>query len=314
MTGANLARLGILGVLWGSSFLLQSYALDGLSPAQLVLGRLGFGAITLVIVVVAIRERLPREPRIWGHLALMGLVANVAPFWLFGYGQQRVTSGFAGVMDGTTPLFTLLFALAAVPLGWSVERLNRERVAGLLLGFVGTVMVIEPWVGNGLAGSLDGQLACLAAAACYGLGFVYTRHFLSPTGYSPVVLSAGQIGSATVLFGLAAPLVAAGPMRLTPVIVLSVVTLGALMTGLAYVLYFRLIADAGATSASMVTYLIPPVAVLLGAVLRDEPLGWNLLAGALVVLLGVALAEGRLRTVAGFRHLSPRSRSGAFPG
>jgi drug/metabolite transporter (DMT)-like permease len=98
------------------------------------------------------------------------------------------------------------------------------------------------------------------------------------------------------------------------VIVLSVVTLGALMTGLAYVLYFRLIADAGATSASMVTYLIPPVAVLLGAVLRDEPLGWNLLAGALVVLLGVALAEGRLRTVAGFRHLSPRTRSGAFPG
>jgi len=291
---ANLTRLFMLGGIWGGSFLLIKLSVAGVSPLQLTLGRLLLGSAVLLMIAAVRRVPLPREPRLWAHLALMGIVANIIPFALFGYGEQRIASGLAGVLNGTTPLFTLLAAMAAARIGASDERLTGPRIAGLCIGFLGTVLVIGPWREGALGGTVLGQLACLGAAACYGVAFVYTRRFLTPSGYPPVALSAAQLLCATVLLGLAAPVLARQPVDLTPSVLLSITVLGALMTGLAYLLYYRLVAEAGATSASMVTYIVPVVAVVLGALVLSEPLPWNLFAGAAVIIFGVALAEGRL--------------------
>ncbi len=290
MSRANLVRLGVLAGIWGSSFLLIAFALEGLSPIQIVLGRLTAGVAVLVVIVIVRRLPLPRRAATWGHLALMGIVANIVPFFLFAWGQERITSGLAGVLNGSTPLFTLVFAIAVLP----EERLKAARAVGLLLGFAGVVIVIGPWDQNPLTSSIPGQLACLGAATCYGVAFTYTRRFLAQLGHPPVVMAVGQLGMATLLLWLAAPIVARDPIDLTPVVLGSVLALGAVGTGLAYLLYYRLITDAGATTASMVTYLIPIVAVALGVIVRNEPVGWNLFAGAAVVILGVATAEGRL--------------------
>lgn len=290
MSRGSLVRLGILALIWGSSFLLIELALDGMSPIQIVLGRLSAGALVLAGIVAVRGLSLPRSPAVWGHLAVMGLVANILPFFLFGWGQERITSGLAGVLNGSTPLFTLAFAIAALP----EERLRPARAIGLLLGFVGVVLVVGPWDQNPLTSSVPGQLACLGAATCYGAAFVYTRRFLARLGHPPVVMAASQLGIAALMLWLAAPFVAAQPIAFEGVVVGAVLTLGAVGTGLAYLLYYRLITEAGATTASMVTYLIPVVAVVLGVVVLGEPVGWNLFAGAAVVILGVAVAEGRL--------------------
>lgn len=294
LSRGNVVRLVVLAMIWGASFLLMKFALEGISPMQIVLGRLTFGALALGLVLAARREALPREPALWGHLTLMAVVANIVPFFLFGWGEQYVTSGMAGVLNGTTPLFTLVFAMALLP----EERLSTLRAMGLLVGFAGVVLVVGPWRGGG-DNALAGQLACLGAAACYGVSFTYTRRNI--TGRAAVLpLSLAQLLCAAGLLWLAAPVLAWTPVRLTPTVVGSVVVLGALGTGIAYALYYRLINDAGATTASMVTYLVPVFAVALGIVVLDEPLTWNLFAGAAVVILGVLLADGRL---------SPRRRA-----
>ncbi len=290
MTGASLARVGLLGCMWGSSFLFIKLALDGLSPLQIVLGRLLFGTLVLLAIVAARRQRLPRRPVVWAHLTLMGLVGNVMPFALTGWAEERISSGLAGVLNGTTALFTMAFALALLP----EERLTAARAVGLLLGFAGVVVVVGPWDSNPLTSSPTGQLAGLGAAACYAVSFTYTRRFLAGRGYRPLVLSVSQLAAATALMLAAAPLVASDPPRLGPAVVGSVVALGLVGTGLAYLVYYRLIADVGATSTSMVTYIIPVVAVVLGVVTLGEPVTWNLFAGVAVVVAGIALAEGRL--------------------
>jgi drug/metabolite transporter (DMT)-like permease len=286
---ANVARLAALAGIWGSSFLLIKLALAGLSPAQIVLGRLVLAAGVLLVVVAVRRQPLPRTATVWGQVALMSIVANIVPFYLFAWGEQRISSGMAGVLNGTTPLFTLVIAMIAL----SDERWSPTRISGLLMGFVGVVLVVAPWNDSG-ANALSGQLACLGAGACYGVSFVYTRRFLTNRGLPALALSAAQLSMAAVLLLLAAPLVAATPVQLSPSVVGSIVALGAIGTGFAYLLFYRLIAEVGAMSASMVTYLIPVVSVILGVVVLSEPLGWNVFVGAGIVIAGVAVAEGRL--------------------
>lgn len=305
MSRGSLLRLALLGSIWGSSFLLIKLGLEGLSPTQLVLGRLAAGTAVLAVIVVLRRERLPREPALWGHLAVMAVVANIVPFALFGFAEQRISSGLAGVLNGTTPLFTLLVAALATRAGWPGDGLTGTRLAGLGVGFAGVVLVVAPWRGGALGGGLTGTLACVVAAACYGVAFVYTRRHISGSGYSPLALSACQLGAATALLGVAAPVVARGAVDLQPRVLAATAVLGALGTGIAYLLNYRLIRDEGPTSASMVTYVVPVVAVLLGVLVLGEPLTWELFAGAAVVIAGVALAEGRLGTARRGRGPSP---------
>jgi len=287
---ASLLRFCGLALLWGSNFLFIKVALDGLSPAQIVLGRMVLGAAVLLAVVAARREPLPRQAGMWAHLGFMAVLANLIPYFLFGYGEQRITSSLAGVLNATTPLFTLVVAAAS----GTGERLAATRAGGLVLGFGGVLVLVAPWRAGSLGGELAGQLACLAAAVCYAVSFVWTRRFVTGRGFPPRVLAAAQLGASVVLLGLVSPLVLRDPVSLTPVVTASMLALGVLGTSGAYLLYYRLIADEGATTTSTVLYFLPVVAVVLGVLLLDEPVGWNLFVGTAVVLTGVALSEGRL--------------------
>lgn len=290
MTRATVLRLGLLATLWGSSFLFIKLGLEGLSAMQVVLGRLSAGAVVLLGILLVRRQRLPRAPVIWGHLLLLAIVGNIIPFFLFGFGGERITSGLSGVLNGTTPLFTMLVVTAALP----SERLSRRRASGIAVGFLGVVLIVGPWDANPLTSSVSGQLACLGAAACYAVAWSWTRRFLSGSGHSPLVLAAGQISLGAVALWVASPVVATGPIDLTATVVLAVLALGGLGTGIAFLLNYRIIADAGATTASTVTYLVPVIAVALGVVVLGEPVTPNMFAGAAVVIGGLLWAEGRL--------------------
>jgi drug/metabolite transporter (DMT)-like permease len=288
MTTATTARFLSLAALWGSSFTLIKLALEGLAPAQLVLARLVLGAAVLLLIAWARHVRLPASARVWAHLGGAALFGNVLPFLLLSYGERTAGAGIAGVLIGATPLLTLTVAYAAL----SSERASARKVAGLLIGFAGIVLVVAPWHDGG--GSTAGKLACFGAAVSYAIGFVYVRRFLSPRGLAPLSLAAGQLLAAVALQSLAVPFLAGGTPTLTGRVLIGVGLLGVFSTGLAYVLYFRLIGDVGATTASAVNYVVPIAAVLIGAAVLGESISWNVVAGGLVVLVGMAYAENRL--------------------
>jgi drug/metabolite transporter (DMT)-like permease len=284
MRPSDLARLALLGTIWGSSFLLISVALKDLSPIQIVGGRILVAALTMVAIARARRLKLPSSLEVWRALLVVAVISNIVPFTLIAWGQERIPSGLAAILNSTTPLFTAVIAAFFLP----GERLRPIRAAGIALGFVGVIVIVglEP------AGGFPGQLAVVAAAAAYAGGFVYVRRRLSGRGSSAVTFSAGQMiaGSALIAVPTGIDLTIHPP---TPRIasVLAVVVLGALGSGIAYVIYYRLIEDVGATSASFVTYLIPVVGVALGHVFLEERLRWNTFVGAALVICGISIAE-----------------------
>jgi drug/metabolite transporter (DMT)-like permease len=181
-------RLCILAVLWGSGFLFVKLALRGLSPSQVVLGQLALGALVLLITLAIRRQPLPHASREWAYLAGMAVLANIAPYLLFSWSEQRISSGLAGVLSGTTPLLTLLLARA-----FGVGRLTPPRVLGLALGLAGVVLLAAPWHDGSRAVSIAGVLAALGAAACYAGSYVYARLLLTNRGIEPLVLAAAQL-------------------------------------------------------------------------------------------------------------------------
>jgi drug/metabolite transporter (DMT)-like permease len=274
--------------MWGMSFLFIKVGDEELQPLQVALGRMICGSVTLLLVLAVRRENLPRRGQVWLHLAVASLLVNVLPYSLFAYGETHVTSVLAGIWNATTPLFTLLVAMLVLP----EERPTRDRVAGLLIGFAGVLVILGVWQGLG-SHALLGNLACLAAASCYGLGFPYTRKFLSGRPESVVALSGAQLLCGTLELALITPLVTAMPVGVPFRAAASVAALGALGTGVAFILNYRIIRAAGATTAATVTYVIPLFSTLAGVTLLGEGLSWNQPLGAVVVILGVAASQGR---------------------
>lgn len=279
-----------LALFWGCSFAFIRVGLQALSPVQVVFWRLLLGLVALAAVSVASRTALPRAVRTWGHLAVLALLLNTAPFTLFAIGQQTVSSVLAGIINAATPLATLLVVLVALP----EEKPTRQRVAGLLLGFAGILVVLGVWRGFP-GGELGGIAYCLLAVGCYGMAFPYSRRYLTGLPEGPVALATGQVACATALMLPVLLITGVHPEhQVTGRVVAAMLALGVLSSGVAYVLNFRIVAAAGATTASSVTYLTPLVAAVVGVSLLGEHLTWNQPAGALVVLSGVALAQGRL--------------------
>lgn len=287
---------------WGASFLFIKVGLEGLSPGQVALARLLFGAVVLGGWLAVTRTPVPREPRMWGHFAVLGLLFCFVPFNLFAWAETRIDSGQAAILNATTPLWTLLFVLAFLP----VERVTVRKIVGLLVGFAGVVVVALPQV-TGLGGTdaLVGQLACLGATACYGVALVWVRRFVLPTGVKPLVVAFGQVSAGLGWSLLASPVLSWQPVQLSLPVVASMVALGAFGTGLAFVLNTAVTAGLGATFASTVTYLSPVIGVALGAAVLGEAIGPFEVLGGAVVVLGVAVGQGLLR--------GPRRRAGARP-
>ncbi|MFJ4790516.1 DMT family transporter [Streptomyces sp. NPDC088794] len=285
MSLASSLRMAVLALLWGSGFLWIKLALDhGLTPAQITIARCALGTAVLLLLARRAGQSLPRSRTVWGHLVVAALFCNALPFALFSVGEQTVDSGVAGVLNATTPLWSLLIGVA---LGTD-RGLTRTRLTGLFLGFAGTVLIFAPWHRSGLFGW--GALALLAAAASYAMAFAYMARHLTARE-APLAVSAAQLLTATAWSTLALPV--AGPLHPDPTALLAVTALGILGTGVTFYLNYRLIADEGPTNAATVGYLLPVVSVTLGALVLDERVGWRVVTGMAVVLTGVALSSRR---------------------
>jgi drug/metabolite transporter (DMT)-like permease len=280
----------LLAVIWGSSFLCIKVLGRVWAPTHVAFGRVALGAAFLVALLALRRTPLPRGARLWGHVCVVALLLNAAPFTLFAYGERSVSSIIAGLWNATTPLLTLAVVLVALP----EERPDRRRVAALGAGFAGVVCLLGPW--RGLAGEqLVGQLACLAAAACYALGVVHTRRHLSARPETGPQLAAAQLVCATAMLALVAPASGLPSMELASEHLASLFVLGVLGSGVAYVMTYAIVRAAGPTTFSTVTYLIPVVSTALGVAVLSEPLAWNEPAGAAIVLAAMWWSSQRRR-------------------
>jgi drug/metabolite transporter (DMT)-like permease len=288
------AQYTLLASIWGLSFMLMKIGNETLDPIQVSFARMIVGAVVLGAAVLVKREQLPRGFRLWGHVLVVSALFNSVPMSLYAWSETRVSSIVAGIWNGMTPIFVLMVVLAAFP----EERPTRERIAGIAVGFVGVLVVLGPW--SGLGGqSLAGNLAALAAALCYGLGYPYMRRYVATTRESGLALSFAQLVCATVSLAVVTPFVTAAPSHVSARSLAAVAALGALGTGFAYVLQYAIVRQVGTTTAATVTYVIPVVATIAGLVFLGESLRWNEPVGAVVVLAGVALTQGRLRYVPG---------------
>ena len=279
----------LTAAIWGCSFWWIKLGLTFLAPVQLAFSRNALGALALAVILVASRGRLPRDRRTWGHLLVVGLIMSAIPALLFAYGETQISSVLAGIINATTPLATLTVVL----IGFREEHVTRERISGLVVGFVGVLIVLGVWDGLGAA-DLAGITACVGAVACYGVAYPYMRRHLAGLPEGPIAMATGQVAiGALVLLPMAA--VATGPGTApAPDAMLAMLALGMLGSGVAFAMNYRTIALAGSTTASSVTYLTPLVAVIVGTVFLSEPITWHEPAGAAVVLLGVAVSQGRL--------------------
>lgn len=281
----------LLGTIWGCSFWWIKLGLEFLTPVEVAFARMLIATVTLLVVIAVMRVPLPRKASTWKHLAVVALLMNSIPFTLFAFAETHVSSVLAGIINATTPLTTLVVILLAFP----EEHPTRQRVVGLLIGFVGVLVVLGVWRGME-DGTLVGVLALIAAVICYGIGLPYTRRYVSSSGDGPISLAAGQVVLAAA-FLLPAVVVNAmqQPARGTATTgaVIGVLALGALGSGVAYILNYRIIAAAGASTSSAVTYVTPIVAVIVGVGFLGEHITWYEPVGALIVLFGIAYSQGR---------------------
>jgi drug/metabolite transporter (DMT)-like permease len=280
-------RFALLALIWGSSFLSIKVAVGAFAPVDVAFGRVALGAVVLLVALGATRRRLPAGRQVWGHLFVIALFGNSIPFLLLAEGETRISSVLAGIWNATTPLLTLVVATFMLP----DERPTPRRVAGLVAGFAGVLVVLGPWRSVG-GGELTGQLMCLGAAACYGIAFPYTRRFVAGRPDSGMALSAGQLIWSSVQLGIATAFIGGAPGDVSLDPVLAMLALGVLGTGFAYILNYSVVRMAGATTASTVTYLVPLVSTALGIVVLAEQLEWNQPVGAALVLASVAFSEG----------------------
>ncbi|MGK5631622.1 DMT family transporter [Streptomyces sp. URMC 123] len=280
-------RFAALCLIWGFSFLLIKVGTQAYAPLQVTLGRMVFGTAVLAIVLMAKRERLPRGVRAWAHLTVAAFFLNALPFTLFAYAELTIPSTLAGICNATTPLWGM--ALSVVSL--SEDRPTRRRVAGLGLGFAGVLVVLGAW--QGFSGQDPaGTVMALVASLSYAVGWIYVRRTLTGSGSSNLSMAGAQLLLGTVQLALVTPLFTSLPTSFPIAPLLCVVALGAVGTGIAFLVQYGLVAEVGPTTATLVTYFTPVIATAAGVLLLDERLTWNTPVGALIVLIGAALTQG----------------------
>lgn len=268
--------------------------LEFLTPFGVAFVRCAFGAITLLVYTKARKISLPREKHIWLKLWVVAFVLNIIPGILFAFAEVRVTSVLAGIINATTPLATLIVILVA----FRDDKPKTFQLLGLLVGGLGVLTVLGIWKGLG-HNNIVGILALLAAVTCYGISFPFTKKYVIPLGLKPEAAATMQITLAAISL---LPLylydgIAQDRYRLGPI--LAMIALGAVGTGFAYIWNFSIIASAGSSIASSVTYVTPVVAVFVGWLFKGEQITWNQPVGAAIVILGAAISQGRFKQLSG---------------
>lgn len=280
-----------MGVAWGSSFLFMKVALEGVSYGQVGWSREILGALTLGVVMIIGRHRLPREPIMYFHFLVIALTNCVIPHLLFAWAEQHISSGLAAIYNSLTPIATALM----VALVYRVEKLSRGQVIGVLLGIIGVIIIIAPWQFEEISADVWGQLACIVAAILYAVATGYLRKFVTHRSISGTTVAFMNVGTAAVVMLILTPWLAIGPVNLSWPIVGSLLLLVAFGTGIAYIWNISVLRAWGATNASTVTYLIPVVAVVLGFLVLGETLSWHEPVGAALVLVGILFTQERIR-------------------
>lgn len=280
----------LLGTIWGSSFLFISFGLDALTPTGIAFWRSAIGALTLLLVLLVLRIKLVRGWSAWVKLWIAGLFMSAMPAVLFGYAQQHVTSALAAILNASTPIFTVI----AILIAFRAEKPKPEVLIGLAVGLLGVFVVLGIWNGFGENEPLAIG-ALILAVTCYGIGSPFLRKYVEPLNLKPEAAVFGQVLTSAITllpFYLTGALFV-GPLGFSSVA--SMLALGILGTGLAYVMYYRLLAQVGSAIGSAVTYMSPIVGVILGVLLLGEQITWNEPIGAAVILFGAAVAQGRIR-------------------
>ena len=282
-----------LGVVWGCSFIFIKLGLEFLTPFGVAFGRCALGALTLLAWAKYKRISLPESKRVLFHLWVVSLLLNVIPGVFFALAQTEVTSVLAGIINAVTPLMTLI----AIMVVTRNEKPKPYQVLGILIGFTGVLTVLGAWKGLG-DNPLWAILILLAAVTCYGFSFPYSRRFILPHNLAPESIAAGQVtlGALTLLpFFIYNGI---DKYEYKPAPVLAMIALGVFGSGFAYIWNFKVMSLAGSAIASSVTYLTPVVAVIVGVVFLQESIYWYEPVGALIVLLGAAICQNRIKFTA----------------
>jgi drug/metabolite transporter (DMT)-like permease len=278
----------VLASMWGLSFLFIEVALRAVPPIWIVATRVSVGAMVLLLIVAVMRVPLPRDLRMWRHLFLLGVLNNAVPWTAVAFAQQALPSGLTALLMAMVPMSTLLVSVAV-----GLERLTALRLFGLLVSLTGVAMIVIGDVDD--VGRLIAVSIVLGATILYAVGTVYAKRKVS--GHlPPLALAAGQVVSTTVVMLpvalVAAPLPEASALSIE--VVGSLAALVGLGTGIAFLVFYTLIERVGATNASMVTYLVPVVAVIAGVVVLGERLSWVAVAGGAIVVAGIYLTQRAL--------------------
>ena len=291
MGSKDWAMLLSLSFLWGGSFFFVGVAVAELPPLTIVTLRVAIAASILWMILLLSQHQAPKTTKLWRDLFIMGLLNNVIPFSLIVWGQTHIASGLASILNATIPLFTVVIA------GWLLpdEQMTARKVSGVAIGFFGVIVLMGPSSLEQVGTDTLAQLAILGAAISYGFATSFGRRFKT-MGISPFQTSVGQVTASTIMllplvFFLERPDQLANPSN---EVWLAVIGLGAFSTALAYILFFNVLSSAGATNVTLVAFLVPVTAILLGWLVLDEQLNIEHFAGMLFIGLGLAAIDGRL--------------------
>ncbi len=291
LTRVEWTMLLALSVLWGGSFFFNGIAVRELPVFTVVVLRVALAALALWAVLGLTGAAMPSSASVWAAFFAMGFLNNVAPFTLIVWGQSHIASGVASILNATTPLFTVLVAQICT----RDEKLTGLRLTGILSGVGGVAVMIGGGAWATLGTELPAQLAVLAAAFSYALAGVFGRRF-NAMGVAPMATATGQVTASSLLLIPAMLWIDRPWMLATPsaAAIAALIGVALLSTALAYVLYFRILATAGATNLLLVTFLIPVSAILLGVLVLGETLRAEHLIGMALIGLGLAAIDGRL--------------------
>jgi drug/metabolite transporter (DMT)-like permease len=303
MTASDWALLAVLSLIWGGSFLFVGVAVRELPPLTIVATRVLTAALALLLVLRVVGVSLPRTRQAWAAFLGMSILNNVIPFTLIVWGQTHIASGLASILNATTPLFTVIVAHYLT----ADEHLTGQKFAGVIVGFIGVAVMIGFAAMASWDATILAQLAILGAALSYGFSGVFGRRFKT-MGIPPLATAAGQVTVSSVLL-LPVALIVDRPWTLampSTEAILSLVALGLVSTAFAYLIFFRLLARAGATNVGLVTFLIPVSAILLGVLILGETLAVRHFAGMALIGAGLILIDGRAMAAVSARFSGKR--------
>jgi len=278
----------ILSIIWGASFFFVEIAIERMTPLTIVLYRVGFASFFLLGFVWFTGRKMPKSIGIWGAFLAIGMLNNVIPFSLITWGQQHIDSSLASILNATTPVFSVILAHFLT----KDEPLTKNRLTGVLFGWIGVALLIGIEALSGVGMKIAGQAAVLGAALLYAVSAIFGRRFKD---IDPVVVSAGMLTASSIIM-IPLAFIMEQPLALdpTPVTWAALFGLSAVSTALAYIIYFYVLSKAGATNILLVTFLIPVSAIFLGMMVLGEAPGWNAFAGMTLIFMGLIFIDGRL--------------------